>query len=311
MKSESVISRIFILSVIPFMSLLFMNFKSEKIRLQRFSDENYHSELELFGEEIFKRENCVACHTLNIENETDSNKSLDGYGGLRSNSWLYEFLIDPPTLIPNCNMPSFNELNRAPINKSDFEKLFLKNGFAQTDLEKSWSNLMYESNLISKELKEQNANYVPNSEINALIAFIQKIPSSKQKLVRDSISNSLLTNEILVWDEAYKNYDSLNTELSPLAQSEIKGKKLFQENCAACHGRKAQGEIGPNLTDNYWIYGGTKQKISASILNGTQKGMPNHKYRLKPEEVNQLLAYLLSIKGTNIEGGKSPQGKKE
>lgn len=295
----------------PVICLVFMNFKGEEISLQRFEAFENRSELEIIGEEIFKRENCIACHTLNIEKETDSYKSLDGYGGLRSNNWLFQFFMDPKAIIPNCQMPSFNELNTSVLNKSDFEKLFLKNGFELTDLEKSWSNLMYESNLISKELIEQNDNYVSNSEINALIAFIQKIPSSKQKLVRDSISNSLLTQEMLVWDEAYNNYDSLNPELSLSAKNQNKGKQLFQENCAVCHGRKAQGEIGPNLTDNYWIYGGTKQKIAASILHGTENGMPNHKYSLKPEEVSQLVAYLLNIKGTNVEGGKSPQGKKE
>ena len=40
------------------------------------------------------------------------------------------------------------------------------------------------------------------------------------------------------------------------APSIAAGKALFQTNCIACHRADGGGQIGPNLTDQYWINGG-------------------------------------------------------
>ncbi len=48
------------------------------------------------------------------------------------------------------------------------------------------------------------------------------------------------------------------------------GKKLFADNCAACHGDAGKGnrELGaPNLTDKIWLYGSDK----ATIVQGISK----------------------------------------
>ena len=39
------------------------------------------------------------------------------------------------------------------------------------------------------------------------------------------------------------------------------GEATYQSLCASCHGDKGQGVIGPNLTDNYWIHGGSNTDI--------------------------------------------------
>ncbi|MFN8239051.1 MAG: cbb3-type cytochrome c oxidase N-terminal domain-containing protein [Chitinophagales bacterium] len=46
------------------------------------------------------------------------------------------------------------------------------------------------------------------------------------------------------------------------------GGKLFAMNCAACHGDKGQGGVGPNLTDAYWIHGGSIKDVFKSIKYG-------------------------------------------
>ena len=51
------------------------------------------------------------------------------------------------------------------------------------------------------------------------------------------------------------------------------GAALFGENCAACHGRGAQGSVGyPNLNDDDWLWGGTLGTIHKTIDYGIRSG---------------------------------------
>ena len=87
---------------------------------------------------------------------------------------------------------------------------------------------------------------------------------------------------------------------------------MFSTNCSPCHGKSGEGLIGPNLTDEYWIHGATDKDLVNSIAIGIpEKGMIAWKYRITPNEIGQLVAYLKSIKGTNPINAKSSQGTKE
>ena len=53
------------------------------------------------------------------------------------------------------------------------------------------------------------------------------------------------------------------------------GKMVFTQNCVPCHGANAQGVIGPNLTDDYWLHGGKINEVFKTIKYGVlSKGMP-------------------------------------
>src|SRR5262245_47798386 len=43
------------------------------------------------------------------------------------------------------------------------------------------------------------------------------------------------------------------------------GKKAFSTSCVVCHGMNAEGNIGPNLTDGYWLHGGSASQVFATI----------------------------------------------
>jgi len=89
------------------------------------------------------------------------------------------------------------------------------------------------------------------------------------------------------------------------------GKQLFQQNCASCHGVEGQGIIGPNLTDNAWLYGGKPVDIHKTIAEGAvAKGMPAWERTLGASRVRALTAYVLTLKGRNV-SGKPPQGEPE
>lgn len=87
---------------------------------------------------------------------------------------------------------------------------------------------------------------------------------------------------------------------------------IFQSKCAACHGELGEGKTGPNLTDEYWLHGGELSQVFTTITNGVPlKGMISWKGILKPEQVQDMASYILSLKGTVPAGqGKEPQGDK-
>lgn len=88
------------------------------------------------------------------------------------------------------------------------------------------------------------------------------------------------------------------------------GATVYEENCLSCHEEKGKGDIGPNLTDAYWIHAkGTASTIYEVVLNGREdKGMPTWKEDLTKDEILQVVSYLMSLKNTNAPGGKEKQG---
>lgn len=87
------------------------------------------------------------------------------------------------------------------------------------------------------------------------------------------------------------------------------GSKVYSSTCAACHGQKAEGLVGPNLTDRQWIHGGTPKAIFTSVAEGyVEKGMPPWGNTLGADKTRKVTAFLLSIRNTNLPG-KAPQGE--
>ncbi len=91
-----------------------------------------------------------------------------------------------------------------------------------------------------------------------------------------------------------------------------KGEAIFKANCVACHGEQAQGIVGPNLTDKFWLHGGKSEDIVLSITGGwVAKGMPSWGPVLGPEKIHWVAAYVLSLKGKPVTNPKAPQGVEE
>lgn len=86
-------------------------------------------------------------------------------------------------------------------------------------------------------------------------------------------------------------------------------KGIFALRCTPCHGEHAQGVIGPNLTDGYWLHGqGTLMDIHHTVSEGVPaKGMPSWKMQLSPVQVREVAAYIGTLRNTNA-AGKAPEG---
>jgi cytochrome c oxidase cbb3-type subunit III len=86
---------------------------------------------------------------------------------------------------------------------------------------------------------------------------------------------------------------------------------IFKSTCKTCHGEKGEGnQIGPNLTDDYWIHGGGIKDIFKTIKYGfPEKGMQSWKDQYTAIQMAQLASYVKSLQGTNPPNAKAPQGE--
>jgi cytochrome c oxidase cbb3-type subunit 3 len=76
------------------------------------------------------------------------------------------------------------------------------------------------------------------------------------------------------------------------------GKSLYVGLCVACHGPDGTGNTAmgaPNLTDDYWLYGGSKAQIAQSIANGRHGVMPAHRELLGETRSRLVAAYVWSL----------------
>ena len=79
-----------------------------------------------------------------------------------------------------------------------------------------------------------------------------------------------------------------------------RGRQIFADNCAACHGPAGQGsrQVGaPNLADAIWLYGGSRDDIAKSVHSAHAGVMPAWSGRLDPVTIKMLASYVHSLGG--------------
>jgi len=73
--------------------------------------------------------------------------------------------------------------------------------------------------------------------------------------------------------------------------------------CAACHGADGKGNPAmgaPNLTDNIWLYGGSRLAVETTVINGRNGVMPAWSERLGEDKVHLLAAYVFRLSNPEI-----------
>jgi cytochrome c oxidase cbb3-type subunit 3 len=80
----------------------------------------------------------------------------------------------------------------------------------------------------------------------------------------------------------------------------VRGKAIFAEQCASCHGTDGKGKQeqgAPNLTDAIWLYGDSRPAVVESIRTGRGGMMPAWVGRLDPVTLKSLAVYVHSLGG--------------
>lgn len=114
------------------------------------------------------------------------------------------------------------------------------------------------------------------------------------------------------FNKEHGSFDPVKYEAIVKADGVKKGEEIFNTNCVPCHKEKGIGDIGPNLTDEYWLWAkGTPETIYPVVFNGVpQNGMPTWSQTLSNDEIYQVVSYVQTLHNTHQPGGKAPQGNK-
>mgnify|MGYP000137832668 CR=1 FL=1 len=84
-----------------------------------------------------------------------------------------------------------------------------------------------------------------------------------------------------------------------------RGKPLFSQACATCHGQNAKGNQGmgaPNLTNDTWLYGGDRKTIMETLQYGRQGHMPAQA-QLSEDQIHLMTAYVYRLSGQHRDEG--------
>src|SRR6266487_1980433 len=88
--------------------------------------------------------------------------------------------------------------------------------------------------------------------------------------------------------------NTVSARASPALESEAgRGRRLFDRNCAHCHGDDARGEEGPSLYD----LKKTDARITKIIKEGIKGEMPRFGAKFNDADLQALIAYLRTLKG--------------
>jgi cytochrome c oxidase cbb3-type subunit III len=108
-----------------------------------------------------------------------------------------------------------------------------------------------------------------------------------------------------------------NEELRTFANAG--GAAAFKVNCSPCHGSGAAGGHGyPNLNDDDWLWGGDIASIHTTLVHGVRYAgdadtrvsqMPAFGDILKPEEIDQVANFVVSLSGGEADTTKATAGK--
>ena len=130
------------------------------------------------------------------------------------------------------------------------------------------------------------------------------------EVIKETIMHGRIASGMMAWEGALGGEQGVKEvaayvislsgrSVDPVLAKAGKGKFAL---CAGCHGSEGQGSLAlglpmgaPNLSDNIWLYGGSKRVIEESIRYGRAGVMPPWKDILGEEKVHVISAYVYSL----------------
>jgi cytochrome c oxidase cbb3-type subunit 3 len=128
-----------------------------------------------------------------------------------------------------------------------------------------------------------------------------------QEEYQAEVTAAELQRRILLASEGTIDENTLTALTDPEALK--RGSEHFQKYCITCHGAQAQGIVGPNLTDSYWLNGGSIRSVYRTVKMGVPaKGMISWQLVFSPKQIQEIASFILSLQGTNPPNAKKPEG---
>ena len=261
---------------------------------------NPFTPIQLAGRDIYQREGCNNCHTQTVRplktevmrygeyskagefaydfpflwGSKRTGPDLARIGGKYPDAWHYRHFEEPRKFYAKSNMPSYEWLNDRKLDAQEIKRHMDALDFPYTN--------------------DDISSLAEKTEMDALVAYMQVTgvsvasKSVKKRVVSDvDIENPLADN----------------------AEAIARGKDLFEENCAMCHGDNGEGDIGPSVIDDVFLYvkGDLPDKnYYEIILNGADEGMvvegrtakggmPPFGDELQKDEIWSLVSFIRSL----------------
>ncbi len=228
----------------------------------RISSVTPYTPLEQEGRDLYIREGCNNCHTQTVRplvaevvRYGDYSKSgefvydrpflwgskrtgpdLARIGGKYPDAWHYQHFADPQSMIPKSNMPDHDWLAENQLDPEMIRRKMEVLGFPYSEA--------------------QIQGLSGKTEMDAMVAYMQKLGSD---IPWRQASQTLVVGEVK------------NPFPGDAAAIEA-GAQLYQQHCAACHGKDLEGGIGPELGDMGMDDADLYQVLFEGVTDG---GMPS------------------------------------
>ena len=258
-----------------------------------------YTALQLAGRDVYQENGCFYCHTQTVRplkaevmrygdyskagefaydrpflwGSKRTGPDLARVGGKYTDKWHYKHFNDPRKIFAGSNMPNYGWLADENLDPKTVEARMQALGFPYT--------------------KEEIDSLTDKTKLDAVVAYMQSLGSAVPRKPRAPMINKGDANP-------------LAADANALAE----GKKIYEMNCAACHGIDAKGDIGPSLTDSEWIYvvgpvgddtvftviaEGTKQDMEFEGGRKAKGGMPSWGDFFGKKKIWSLVSYIRSL----------------
>ncbi|MBK9519991.1 MAG: cbb3-type cytochrome c oxidase subunit II [Anaeromyxobacter sp.] len=263
--------------------------------------------LQLAGRDVYQREGCVGCHTQMIRplpsevarygdfskagefayehpflwGSKRTGPDLGREGGLRPDKWQHDHFANPQAFFARSNMPSYGWLKGRMLDAEEVTSHMAALAFMHPEL--------------APDAAAIKAELAGKDELDALVAYMQQLGTAVSRRKAGTVDLA---------------------EVNPLAADKAakkKGKHLYEDNCAVCHGEEGEGVEGvaPSLMDERFlevdgdmpdaaylalIQNGSDAKPSLGRPGAKDGGMTAFGGQLSKDDVWSIIAWLRAHK---------------
>jgi cytochrome c oxidase cbb3-type subunit 2 len=205
--------------------------------------------LELAGRDVYQREGCMACHTQTVRplgsevtrygdyskagefaydrphlwGSKRTGPDLAREGGLRPDDWHVRHFVDPRAVVPKSNMPAYGFLKGAKLDPRAVEANY-----------RALSRMVQPGAFTAT--KADFAALSSRTELDALVAYMQWLGHA--------VPRECAVGDLLAVNPLARKKDAI-----------LRGRALYLESCAACHGDEGHGlpDAVPSLLDDVFL----------------------------------------------------------